>query len=262
MAPSPRPADPARHAFQPLTRRSLADEVFDQLVDGIVAGDLPQGDALPSERRLADAFCVSRPAVREALKRLCQVGMVTIRQGDATVVRPWLRTAGPELLARLLVRPDGNVDLRVARSVLEVRQAVGPDIAALAAARRPDDLRQRLAGPLARLADGDGNGDVSLQRAALDFWDVLVDATDNVAFRLMFNTLAAAYEPVMEGLAAVMHVEVSDVAAHQRVADAVVAGDGDDAAAAARDLLAAGTGTVLAAIESLLAADDEPGGTT
>ncbi len=238
-------------AFQPLTRQSLADGVFDQLVDGIVTGDLPSGEALPSERALADAFGVSRPAVREALKRLAQAGMVAIRQGDATTVRPWRRTAGPELLTRLLVHADGTVDLHVARSVLEVRQAVGPDIAALASRRAPADLAQRLHDPLERLTNEQDA--VALQRAALDFWDVLVDAGDNVAFRLMFNALATAYEPVMEGLAEVMRVEVSDAAAYRRVADAVLAGEDDRARDAARDLLAAGTGAVLSAIEPLLA---------
>ncbi len=242
--------------FAPLTRRSLADEVFDRLVRGIVDGDLPRGDALPSERRLAEAFGVSRPAVREALKRLSQAGMVAIRQGDATTVADWHRTAGPDLLARLLVDADGNVDLRVARSVIEVRLAVGPDLAALAARRRPADLADRLAAPLATLAAE--QDPVALQRAALDFWDALVDATDNVAFRLMFNTLAAAYEPVLEGLAGVMRTEVSDAAAYVRVADAVLAGDEGAAATAARDLLATGTGAVLAAIEPLLAEDGAP----
>ncbi len=236
--------------FQPIRRQSLADDVFDQLVRGIVEGELPSGDALPSERHLAEAFGVSRPAVREALKRLAQAGMVAIRQGDATTVTDWHRTAGPDLLVRLLVDADGNVDLLVARSVLEVRQAVGPDVASLAALRHTDALAERLRAPLDTLAGQDDP--VELQRAALDFWDALVDATDNVALRLMFNTLAAAYEPVLEGLAAVMRVEVSDSGAYVRVADAVLSGDRDGAAVAARDLLAAGTGAVLAAIAPLL----------
>lgn len=248
------PADPWAPvpipAFRPPSRRSLADDVFDQLVDGIVTGDLPDGGPLPSERRLAEAFEVSRPAVREALKRLAQTGMVVIRQGDATTVRPWRRTAGPDLLPRLLVRPDGNLDLGVARSVLEVRQSVGPDVARLAARRRPDGFADAIAGPLEVLATSDEA--IELQRAALAFWDLLVDASGNVAFRLMFNTLAAAYEPIMEGLATVLRIEVSDAEAHRRVAEAVVARDEAGAAEVAQRLLAAGTGAVLAAIEPLL----------
>lgn len=243
--------------FQRLTRESLPDGVFEQLVDGIVAGDLPGGEALPSERRLAEAFGVSRPAVREALKRLAQSGMIAIRQGESTTVRPWRRTAGPELLPRLLLRRDGSVDLRVARSILEVRQAVGPDIAARAAARHggEEDLASRLAGILERLSATDDA--VELQLAAVDFWDALVDASDNVAYRLMTNALTSAYAPLVEGLAEVMRVEVSNIDGYRAVAAAVTDGNPAGARAAADHLLQAGTGAVLGAIDNLLAADED-----
>jgi GntR family transcriptional regulator, transcriptional repressor for pyruvate dehydrogenase complex len=51
-------------SFSPVSRRSLTDEVFDQLVAGIVSGELPAGEPLPAERRLAEALGVSRPAGR------------------------------------------------------------------------------------------------------------------------------------------------------------------------------------------------------
>ncbi|MFT5223613.1 MAG: GntR family transcriptional repressor for pyruvate dehydrogenase complex [Glaciecola sp.] len=238
--------------FEPIARQSLADGVFEQIVEQIVVGELPDGGALPSERHLADAFGVSRPAVREALQRLAQSGMVAIRQGESTTVRPWRRTAGPDLLARLLLRPDGSVDLRVARSVLEVRQAVGPDIAARAAERHDDSphLAELLGAPLQRLSCSDDA--VVLQQAAMEFWDALVDASQNVAYRLMTNTLSAAYAPLLEGLAEVMRDEVSNVDGYRAVASAVLGGDAGAARGAAHTLLEAGTGAVLSAITNLL----------
>lgn len=249
-------------AFEPLQRRSLADGVFDQLVDGIVGGELAEGGALPSERRLAEAFGVSRPAVREALQRLAQSGMVTIRQGESTRVESWRRSAGPDLLARLIVRPDGTPNLRVARSVLEVRLAVGPDIAALAAARigSTSELRQRLTRAVDRLAEQDDP--VELQLAALDFWDTLVDASENVAYRLMSNALSAAYVPLLEGLAHVMLAEVADTSRYRAIADAVLAGDDEQARLAARHLLEAGTSAVVEAIDAVEAATSGPDGPT
>src|SRR3954462_5974607 len=50
------------------------------------------GESLPSERRLAEVLGVSRPAVREAIKRLTQAGLVEVRQGDATTVRDFAVT--------------------------------------------------------------------------------------------------------------------------------------------------------------------------
>ena len=134
--------------LQPVSRRSVPDEVFDQLLAEVVGGEFEAGDALPSERRLAEVLGVSRPAVREALQRLAQTGLVEVRQGGATTVRDFRRYAGLDLLPRLLVR-RGELDLAVARSILEARlligrrsprwppNAAGPPLAATLTGHRP-----------------------------------------------------------------------------------------------------------------------------
>ncbi|MBU2075064.1 MAG: GntR family transcriptional regulator, partial [Actinobacteria bacterium] len=118
-------------ALQRVTRRSVPDEVFDQVLAEVVDGGLAPGEQLPSERRLAEVLGVSRPAVREALQRMAATRLVEVRQGEATTVRDFKRYAGLDLLPRLLVRA-GGLDTAVARSVLEARLAVGPTVAALA----------------------------------------------------------------------------------------------------------------------------------
>ena len=120
--------------LQPVTRRSVPDAVFDQLVAEVTGGDLAPGENLPSERRLAEVLGVSRPAVREALQRLATAGLVDVRQGGSTTVRDFRRLGGLDLLPRLLVT-GGELDLAVARSILEARLHVGPKIAELAAER-------------------------------------------------------------------------------------------------------------------------------
>src|SRR5690349_15136281 len=56
--------------IQPVQRRSVPDDVFEQLAAEVVGGVLAPGAPLPSERKLAELLGVSRPAVREALQRL------------------------------------------------------------------------------------------------------------------------------------------------------------------------------------------------
>lgn len=239
--------------LHPVTRRSLTDEVFEQLSADILAGELAAGAPLPSERALAEALDVSRPAVREALQRLAQSGLVDIRQGETTTVRDFRTTAGLDLLPRLLV-PGGDLDLRTARSIVEVRAAVGPHIARLAAMRGGAEAADALDEAVASLeSDADP---VARQRAALDFWDRMVDASDNIAFRLMFNALRAAYEPLVEVLAGVLAGEVSEVEAYAEVAGAVRAGRPAAAAAATVRLLDRGTRAVLGVIDDLIEEDD------
>lgn len=66
---------------------------------------------------------------------------------------------------------------------------------------------------------------VARQRIALALWDHVVDGADSIAFRLMYTTLRATYEPALPALAAVMADEVGSPQAYRDVADAVVAND-------------------------------------
>jgi len=235
-------------ALQPVARRSVPDEVFEQIVADVVDGELAPGASLPSERRLAEVLQVSRPAVREALQRMAQAGLVEVRQGDATTVRDYRRHAGLDLLPRLL-RPRGELDLAVARSILEARLHIGPKIAELAAVRAGAALETELSQAIADLeADDDP---VTRQRHALTFWDHVVDGADSIAFRLMFNSLRAAYEPALAALATIMADEVGRPDAYRALAAAITAGDAETARAAAEYLLTPVTRNFLAAIEKL-----------
>lgn len=235
-------------ALQPVARRSVPDEVFDQILDDVVNGEFAPGESLPSERKLAEVLGVSRPAVREALQRVAQAGLVEVRQGDATTVRDYRRHASLDLLPRLLL-PRGELDPTVARSILEARLLVGPKVAALAAERAGSTIGDRLRERVAALeADDDP---VARQRHALTFWDHVVDGADSIVFRLMFNSLRTAYEPALGALATVMDAEVSRVDAYRTLTDAIVAGDQDGARLAAEDLLGPATTALLDAIRAL-----------
>jgi DNA-binding FadR family transcriptional regulator len=206
------------------------------------------GEALPSERRLAEVLGVSRPAVREALKRLTAAGLVEVRQGDATTVRDFRRHAGLDLLPRLLIRA-GELDFSVVRSILETRLHNGPKVAELAAERGRPELAALLNDALQQLADDDDP--VEKQRHALAFWDHVVDGADSIAFRLMYNTLRATYEPALGALAAVMADEVGRPEAYRNLADAIVAGEPATARQAAHQLLEPATTALLAVIDNL-----------
>src|SRR3954453_18803933 len=164
-------------ALQPVNPRSVPEDAFDQIVADVLSGEMQPGQTLPSERRLAELLGVSRPAIREALKRVSASGLVQVRQGDATTVRDFRRHAGLDLLPRLLSRAD-ELDLSVVRSILETRLHNGPKVAELAARRRPADLAALLDDTLQKLADEEDP--VEQQRHALTFWDHIVDGAESI----------------------------------------------------------------------------------
>jgi DNA-binding FadR family transcriptional regulator len=179
---------------------------------------------------------------------MAATGLVQVRHGGATMVRDFKRYAGLDLLPRLLVR-HGELDPAVARSILEARLAVGPAVAALAAKRGGAVLEAQLTDTLDRLAGTDD--DVERQVHALEFWDQVVDAADSMVFRLMFNSLRAAYEPALVALAPLMAEEVGQVHSYRVLTAAIGAEDPETARAAADHVLRPATESLLSAIAAL-----------
>ncbi|MFJ2061323.1 FadR/GntR family transcriptional regulator [Streptomyces sp. NPDC087908] len=239
--------------FQPVNRRSIPDEVFDQLFGELVSGALAPGESLPSERRLAEVLGVSRPAIREALQRLAHAGLVEVRQGDATTVRDIRRTGGLDLLPRLLF-PGEEIDLTVARSVLEARLHIGPKIAELAASRGGPAFTTRLQDAVQALENG--TNPIIRQQCALFFWDIVTDAADSVTFRLMFNSLRSAYEPALDVLAHVMSVEVDRTEAYAALTAAIAERDPARARRCGEDLLRPATEALIDVIDQLEVSDE------
>lgn len=235
-------------ALRPVTRRSVADQVFDQVLDDVLDGELAVGDSLPSERRLAEVLGISRPAVREALQRVAQTGLVEVRHGGATTVRDFRRAAGLDLLPRLLVR-GGRLDAAIGRSIIEARAEVGPGIAALAAERGGPTLAASLDELVATLATVEDP--VRWQQLTLDYWDLLVDGADSVVFRLMYNSLRTAYEPALPALASVLAGEVGQVEPYRVLAAAVRSGDAPTARAAAARVLSPAAEALLGAFDAI-----------
>jgi GntR family transcriptional regulator, transcriptional repressor for pyruvate dehydrogenase complex len=233
-------------ALQPVIRRSVPEEVFEQIATDVLSGEMQPGEALPSERRLAEVFGVSRPAVREALKRLSAASLVEVRQGGVTTVRDFRRHAGLDLLPQLLFR-DGELDLAVFRSMLDARLRIGPKVAELAAERHGPELAESIEESLRTLETEEDP--VAWQGVTLTFWDHVVDSSGSIVFRLMYNAFRAAYEPALAGLATAMPAEIKRPDAYRKLADTICAGDAAGAKKAARDLLELANTTMIAALD-------------
>src|ERR1700733_10323505 len=69
-----------------VTKVSISEEIAQQIMDLIANGDLKPGQRLPSERELCKDFGAGRSSLREALRCLCIVGVLTARVGEGTSV--------------------------------------------------------------------------------------------------------------------------------------------------------------------------------
>jgi DNA-binding FadR family transcriptional regulator len=237
-------------------RESVADQVFEQLAREIVQGRMPVGGALPSERALSEVLGVNRNAIREAVKRLSQAGLVETRHGAGHQILDFYKTAGMDLLPRLLFRADGDLDVQLVRSVLEMRSAIAPDVARHAANRRTAAHVDELAAVVAQMREA-GDELHALQLLDIRFWDLLVDASENVAYRLAFNSLQRLYGDVREMMAGLFADELLQTAQREALVDAVRKRRPEQAVALAASLVGIGLEQTRAAIEAFEAARDE-----
>jgi|Tabmets5t2r1_1033131.scaffolds.fasta_scaffold13776_2 GntR family transcriptional regulator, transcriptional repressor for pyruvate dehydrogenase complex len=115
-------------------REPLGSEIARRLLNYLLSGAVSPGDRIPSERQLADALGVNRPAVREAIRALGFLGLLEVRQGSGT----YFRGLDQELLFRLfewtLLFGDGK-----ARDLLETRADLEIIACGRAAERRSQD---------------------------------------------------------------------------------------------------------------------------
>lgn len=213
----------------------VSQRVHEALRADILEGRLAPGGAVPSERALAESLGVNRHAVREALKRLEQAGLVAISQGGATRVLDWRERAGLEVLLDLLGgRSDGLPPLELARSILEMRASIGADAARRCALRAPAQARADVCALADAAAAAIGVDDAAVDARYEALWGAVVDGSENLAYRLALNSLIAALV-AYEGIADA--VRPADPGAVRALGGAIAAGDDAAAAAAATALL-------------------------
>jgi GntR family transcriptional regulator, transcriptional repressor for pyruvate dehydrogenase complex len=206
----------------------LSGQIYALLRGEILAGRYEPGDPLPSERRLSEELESSRHAVREALKRLQQAGLVAISQGGATRVRDWRHHGGLELLL------EGEVpeSLEAPRAAMEMRACIGADAARRCAQRADAALRAQIRARAEQLAAVD---DLDARNAHYDvLWDLIVEGADNIAYRLALTTLVERQRIASIKTDAVS-AELRDTRAIRALAAAIA--DGGQADELARELL-------------------------
>ena len=152
----------------------LYEQIVQQIEDSILKGDLTEGSQLPAERDLAEQFGVSRTAVREAIKALQEKGLVDAFPGRGTFVTNGTSNSMRRSLDRIIKSgdPDGWAYL------VEVREILEPEIAALAAVRASDQDLATMREAVEVMDNAAWDSDAFME-ADLDFHLALAEAAAN-----------------------------------------------------------------------------------
>jgi GntR family negative regulator for fad regulon and positive regulator of fabA len=174
--------------YNPIQPFRPAEYVEKYLVTSILEGTYPIGAALPNERTLAVQLGVTRPTLRETLRRLASEGWITIHHGKPTIVNDYWQEGGLGLLSTLAryadFLPNGFIT-----HLLEVRLAMLPPLAGRAATYHPQIILNYLksAQNLTEDAQAFSKFDWKLQM-------LMARKSQNPVFSLIFNDFASIFK--------------------------------------------------------------------
>lgn len=174
---------------QPPLSNTLSRKITHNLLRRIIDGVYPAGSLLPTERQLAEEFGVARTIIREALKRIEAIYLITIRQGSGALVADFKTVGGIELADILMYHNDGSIDRQFLKDVGQLHEGMHIWLAKLTAQRiTPDEIDA-----LKKLIQERANmpkDDKRLPEITLKITRSIVQASHNRYIQLLFNTLA------------------------------------------------------------------------
>lgn len=208
----------------------LGEVVLEWISRAILEGRLKVGDPLPAESRLAAAFGVSKPVVREAVRELAALGVVQIQQGKVARVRAV--DAGPLVQFFRFAVSENDHGLADAN---ELRKVIEPQAAMLAARRGTGADQERLARAIADIENSVGRPD-AFTDADIAFHETIAAMTGNRLLSLQMQGLRS----VIRGVSQVLTTRPSrtpqewdaTVKRHRAIHDAIIARDEAGASAA------------------------------
>ncbi|WP_369724954.1 FadR/GntR family transcriptional regulator [Bradyrhizobium sp. LLZ17] len=208
------------------TRRAHSNhaEVARSIGVDIIAGRYAEETRLPGDAELTAMFGVSRPVLRESVKTLVAKGLLTTKARVGTVVRE--RTAWNMFDADVLAwHLDAGIDKRFLNDLAEIRLAVEPRAAVLAAARRSQQDISELRRCMDRMRL-DASDSASFADADLALHVAVARASGNLFMRSIGHVIEAALRASFL-LSAPVEPEDRDTVLlwHQKIVDAIVAGD-------------------------------------
>lgn len=207
--------------IDPSNPADLSAQIASAIKDAIIDGTLIFDERLPSEAELADHFAVSRPTVREALKRLAAQSLIRTQRGasgGAFINRIRFEEAYPQqITTSTLLLSMNAVSFGTA---CEARYALERACAPLSAERRSPDHLATMRAEIHRQSQP-GLTDEAFCASDVAFHRALVDGAGNPVLSYQLAGAVEAMQPLMNMITFTARDRARIVDLHTRIADAL-----------------------------------------
>jgi DNA-binding FadR family transcriptional regulator len=215
--------------------QNLTHRIVQALGIAIVSGVYTAKNPFPIEADLCKQYRASRSVLREAVKMLTAKGLLGARPRQGTWVQPeenW-NLLDPDVLRWLLER---KISYSLLREFAQVRLAVEPEAAALAALFATNEHKAMIKAAIARMAAADAGKDDPLT-SDIAFHAAVMRASGNRFFAQLGGVTEAALRFSIRMQNRMKGVRRASVSDHKRISDAILAGKPGAAEEATRALI-------------------------
>ncbi len=216
--------------YNSISKETLPSQIAKEIRSAILDGRLKIDQRLPSEDDLATEFNVSRPTIRDALKRLAAQNLILSRRGPSGgnfVQSPSINESKDHLAAvTTMLVSVGDIPVE---SVTRARMELESMCARLAAEERTDEDLQKMAAEIEVQKNADLT-DVEFCATDVRFHRHLVDATHNDVVQFLMTGVVEALQPISNLITFRTRDRREIVGQHQRIHACLLRRDGEGAA--------------------------------
>jgi len=209
--------DETKSPFDKISNATLSESIIAQIKKSIMEGVYRPGDKLPHEKELLRRFSVSRNSLREALRALEQMGLISIRrgaQGGAYVQDRETGFLSAALLDSVRMAEIGLDELS------ELRLLIEPGMARLAARNRSEEDIESMAEQIALRQGALREGKIPIV-VGIDFHQAVARASKNRMVRLLVDAMASIFLQEFRKIALSMDDHRSILGFHERIFGAI-----------------------------------------
>lgn len=203
----------------PVRSQTLDSAVVDALAAYVEEARIGPGDKLPSERMLCDRLRVSRPTVREALKRWEALGIVEMRKGSGIYLR---KAVGRNILHVPLVL-SRSTKVKDLLHGLQVRRALEGEAAAICAASASAERIAMIGKALDRMEAAHAVGNSSEED--WEYHQSIIEATGNPLFTQIVQSMRDLVHQFWENPLQIPHFAEASFPFHRTMFDAIARRD-------------------------------------
>ncbi|MCA0872166.1 FadR family transcriptional regulator [Seohaeicola saemankumensis] len=207
--------------IDPNSSADLSAQIAQAIRDAIVDGKLIVDERLPSEAEMADQFNVSRPTVREALKRLAAQSLIRTQRG-ATGGAFVNRLSFPDAYAQQITTSTLLLSMNAVSfdTACEARYALERACAPLSAQRRTADHLATMRAEIHRQQQP-GLTDEAFCDSDVAFHRALVDGAQNPVLSYQLAGAVEGMQPLMNMITFTARSRNQIVSLHTAIADAL-----------------------------------------